>query len=83
MLLLCILFGVATSIPITSDINVASFKEHVSALINNYIIYIECKCKTTYSSTMQEIIVKIRSNVNLAVNDSLNTTVSKICANVN
>ncbi len=50
----------ATSIQITSEINVAIFKEHVSGLINNYIICMECKCKTTYSSTMHEIIVNIK-----------------------
>ncbi len=50
----------ATSIPITSDINVAIFKEHVSGLINNYIICMEFKCKTTYSSTMHDIIVNIK-----------------------
>ncbi len=40
----------------------------------------ECKCKTTYSSTMHTIIVNIRSNIHLAINDSLYTKVSKICA---
>ncbi len=40
----------------------------------------ECKCKTTYSSTMYNIIVKIRSNTHLAIKDSLDTKFSKICA---
>ncbi len=35
--------------------NVAIFKERVSGLISNYIIYKECKCKTTYISAMHEI----------------------------
>ncbi len=59
---------------------VAMFKEHFSGLINNYIICMECKYKTTYSSTIQELIVNIRSNIYLAIKDSLNTKVSKICA---
>ncbi len=61
---LCLIYETlerATSKPITNDINVAMFKEHVSGLINNYIICMECKCKTTYSSNMHEIIVNIKS----------------------
>ncbi len=49
---LCLIYDTlerALSIPITSDINVATFKEHVSELINIYIICMEYKCKTTYS----------------------------------
>ncbi len=68
----------ATSIPITNDINVTIFKDHVSGLINNYIICMECKCKT-YGSTMHEIIVNIKSNIHLAIKDSLETKVSKVC----
>ncbi len=69
---LCLIYDTlerALSIPITSDINVAIFKEHVSGLINIYIICMEYKCKTTYSSTMQEIIVKIKTNIHLAIKD--------------
>ncbi len=39
----------------------------------------ECKCKTTYSSIMHEIIVNIKGNIHLAIKDSLETKVSKIC----
>ncbi len=39
----------------------------------------ECKCDT-YSSTMHELIVNIRSNIHLAIKDSRDKKVSKICA---
>ncbi len=67
------------SIPITSNINVAIVKEHVSGLINNYIIFMKCKCKTTYSSTMHKIIVNIKNSINLAIKDSLDAKFSNIC----
>ncbi len=81
---LCLIYETlekATSIPINSDINVVILKEYVSGLINNYIC-MEYKCKTTYSSTMHEIIVNIRSNIHLAFKISLDTKLSKICENV-
>ncbi len=46
---LCLIYETlerATSIPITSDTDIAIFKEHVSRLINNYIICMEYKCRT-------------------------------------
>ncbi len=46
---------ITTSIHIPNDINIAIFKEHVSGLINNYTICMECKCKTTYSSTITKL----------------------------
>ncbi len=39
----------------------------------------ECKCKTTYSSTIQELIVNIRSNIHLTILDSLDSMIIKIC----
>ncbi len=39
----------------------------------------ECKCKTTYISTMHKIIVNIKSNIHLAIKNSLETKVSKMC----
>ncbi len=60
---LCLIYETlerCTSIPITSDINIAIFKEDVSGLLNNCITCTECKCKNTYSSTMYEIIVNIQ-----------------------
>ncbi len=50
-------------IPITKDINVATFKEYVSGLMNYCILCMECNCKTTYSSTMHKIIFNIGSNI--------------------
>ncbi len=52
-----------TSVPIIDDFNVAIFKEQFSWLITNYITCMECKCKTTYISTIQELIVNIRSSI--------------------
>ncbi len=78
---LCLIYDtleIATSILINSDINVAIFKEYVSGLINNYIICMECKCKTTYNSTMHEIIINIKGNIHMAIKDSLDTKISKI-----
>ncbi len=70
------------SIPITNDINVTICKEHVLGLINNYIICMECKYKITYSSAKHEIIDNIRSNIYLAIKDSLNTKLVKYVQNV-
>ncbi len=71
----------AITIPITNDINVAISKVHVLGLINNCIKCMACQWKTTYSSTMLEIIVTIiRSNIHLSVKDSPHTKVSKICS---
>ncbi len=55
---------------VTNGINVTMFKNHVSGLISCNIC-LECKCKTTYSSTMHEIIVNIRSNIHLAIKEFL------------
>ncbi len=80
---LCLIYETlerATSTSINNDINVAICKDHVSGLIYNYIICMECKWKTTYSSTMHTLIVNIRSNNHLANTDSQDTKVSKTCA---
>ncbi len=49
---------------------------------NNYVICMECKYKTTYSSIMHKIIVNIKSNIRLAMKDSIDTKVSKYVQNV-
>ncbi len=39
----------------------------------------ECKCKTAYRSTIQELVVNLRSNIHSAIQDYLNSKVIKIC----